>query len=195
MNINLKLNGKSLIGLVLLSTSLVFADYVSLINAKSSGGIIVNENNFIDTTPIGSVVMWGSSTPPDGWLEMNGQSTSSYPELAAIYGSTLPDLRGEFVRGWDNGRGVDASRSLKGYQAGTKIAGEAGITSSMNTHTIHNINNVFGDPVYETNFETHIQYDTETSNQSLSNSASWWRTVRPRNVSLMYIVKAEQPNY
>jgi microcystin-dependent protein len=62
--------------------------------------------------PPGIVVMYGGSTPPFGWLECNGQSTAGYPALAAIYGSNVPDLRGEFIRGWDNGRGVDSGRAI-----------------------------------------------------------------------------------
>ena len=55
------------------------------------------------------------SAVPVGCLAFNGQafSTSVYPELAEKYPSgRLPDLRGEFIRGWDNGRGVDSSREL-----------------------------------------------------------------------------------
>ncbi|WP_443092457.1 phage tail protein [Basfia succiniciproducens] len=55
------------------------------------------------------------SAVPDGCLAFNGQtfSTTTYPELAKKYPSgRLPDLRGEFIRGWDNGRGVDSSREL-----------------------------------------------------------------------------------
>lgn len=66
-----------------------------LIDAKSAGGIIVQK----EEVPVGTVAMWGSSTPPENWIEMDGQSTGAYPELAAIYGASVPDLRGEFVRG------------------------------------------------------------------------------------------------
>ncbi|WP_439327884.1 tail fiber protein [Lonepinella sp. BR2357] len=55
------------------------------------------------------------STVPSGCLAMNGQkfNTSTYPILAKKYpNGVLPDLRGEFIRGWDNGRGVDSGRGL-----------------------------------------------------------------------------------
>ena len=55
------------------------------------------------------------STVPTGCLAMNGQrfDTRRYPKLAQIYPSgQLPDMRGEFIRGWDNGRGVDGNRAL-----------------------------------------------------------------------------------
>ena len=50
---------------------------------------------------------------------MNGQrfDTRRYPKLAQKYPSgVLPDLRGEFIRGWDNGRNVDAGRALLSAQ-------------------------------------------------------------------------------
>ena len=59
------------------------------------------------------------STVPAGCLAMNGQrfDTRRYPKLAQKYPSgILPDLRGEFIRGWDNGRGVDAGRALLSVQ-------------------------------------------------------------------------------
>lgn len=46
----------------------------------------------------------------------NGQSTAAYPALAAVIGANVPDLRGEFIRGADLGRGVDLGRLLGSYQ-------------------------------------------------------------------------------
>ncbi|KHS73817.1 hypothetical protein QT13_04240 [Pectobacterium brasiliense] len=56
---------------------------------------------------------------PAGWLKCNGQQfdTAQFPVLASRYPSGfLPDLRGEFVRGWDDGRGADAGRALLSAQ-------------------------------------------------------------------------------
>ncbi|EKT6338338.1 tail fiber protein [Escherichia coli] len=63
--------------------------------------------------PVGVPVPWPSATPPTGWLKCNGAvfSAEEYPELAKVYPALkLPDLRGEFIRGWDDGRGVDSGR-------------------------------------------------------------------------------------
>lgn len=65
--------------------------------------------------PVGVPVPWPSATPPTGWLKCNGAAFSAeeYPELAKAYPTNkLPDLRGEFIRGWDDGRGVDSYRGL-----------------------------------------------------------------------------------
>ena len=60
--------------------------------------------------PVGAPIPWPSATPPSGWLICNGQAfnTAQYPLLAKAYpGGRLPDLRGVFIRGLDQGRGID----------------------------------------------------------------------------------------
>ncbi|MCS1736734.1 phage tail protein, partial [Escherichia coli] len=45
-----------------------------------------------------------------GWLQCNGATFTKeqYPVLVRVYPTLrLPDLRGEFIRGWDGGRKVD----------------------------------------------------------------------------------------
>ncbi len=72
--------------------------------------------------PVGVPVPWPLETPPTGWLKCNGAAFSSekYPNLAKAYPTNkLPDLRGEFIRGWDDGRGVDAGRALLNWQPHT----------------------------------------------------------------------------
>ncbi|HAK9521376.1 TPA: phage tail protein [Escherichia coli] len=71
--------------------------------------------------PVGAPVPWPSETPPTGWLKCNGApfSAEEYPKLAKAYpANKLPDLRGEFIRGWDDGRGIDAGRVLLSIQTG-----------------------------------------------------------------------------
>ncbi|MBP2856120.1 phage tail protein [Dickeya oryzae] len=69
---------------------------------------------------------WPQATAPAGWLKCNGQSfdKSRYPRLAQVYPSgVLPDLRGEFIRGWDDGRGVDgvSDRQLLSREPATLV--------------------------------------------------------------------------
>uniref|UniRef100_UPI003D766C3C tail fiber protein n=4 Tax=Escherichia coli TaxID=562 RepID=UPI003D766C3C len=57
------------------------------------------------TLPVGVPVPWPSSRPPEGWLQCNGAAftRTKYPKLAVAYPDLrLPDLRGEFIRGWDD---------------------------------------------------------------------------------------------
>lgn len=64
---------------------------------------------------VGVPIPYPLSTVPTGCLAMNGQrfDKSRYPKLALKYPSgTLPDMRSEFIRGLDNGRGVDVGRVI-----------------------------------------------------------------------------------
>ncbi|QTU21470.1 phage tail protein [Pseudomonas protegens] len=80
--------------------------------------------------PVGAMVPFPKGTVPAGFLEVDGsvQSAATYPDLAAYLGTAfntggegagnfrLPESRGEFLRGWDHGRGVDAGRVIGSYQ-------------------------------------------------------------------------------
>lgn len=74
--------------------------------------------------PVGAPIPWPTAVPPAGFLAMNGQSFSAatYPKLAAAYPSgVLIDLRAEFIRGWDGGRGIDSGRALISAQEATAM--------------------------------------------------------------------------
>lgn len=85
-----------------------------------------------DGVPIGSIIMYPVSAIPAGWFECRGQeiSKTAYADLWNLLGTRygtasntnnfkLPDLRGEFVRGWDNSRLVDVGRVLGSTQTGS----------------------------------------------------------------------------
>jgi len=78
----------------------------------------------------GQVAFYAMNTAPAGWLKANGAAISrtTYAALFAAIGTTfgtgdgsttfnIPDLRGEFIRGWDDSRGVDSGRSFGSAQA------------------------------------------------------------------------------
>ncbi|HFV4987563.1 TPA: tail fiber protein, partial [Escherichia coli] len=76
------------------------------------------------TLPVGVPVPWPSSRPPEGWLQCNGAAftRTKYPKLAVAYPDLrLPDLRGEFIRGWDDLRMIDRGRLLLSTQEATYI--------------------------------------------------------------------------
>ncbi|SDS49283.1 Phage Tail Collar Domain [Halopseudomonas litoralis] len=81
--------------------------------------------------PSGMIAHFARNTAPTGWLKANGAavSRSAYADLFAAIGTAfgagngfttfnLPDLRGEFLRGWDDGRGADGGREFGSSQAG-----------------------------------------------------------------------------
>ena len=82
--------------------------------------------------PAGSVFYFASSSAPTGYLKANGDTvpngsgtvqgvTADFSALYAILGSTygsagqLPDLRGEFIRGFDDGREVDPDHATRAF--------------------------------------------------------------------------------
>lgn len=84
--------------------------------------------------PAGAIAWFPANNIPEGFLKANGANVSrtTYAALFAVLGTaygagdgsttfTLPDYRGEFFRGWDNGRGVDSGRSINTSQ-GQEIA-------------------------------------------------------------------------
>lgn len=99
-------------------------DFVSPNDVLSSSGRSVNKSIQHDEL-VGEVAFFARSTPPSGWLKANGAAVSrtTYAALFAAIGTTfgagdgrttfnLPDLRGEFIRGLDDGRNIDRGRRL-----------------------------------------------------------------------------------
>lgn len=136
--------------------------------------------------PVGVPVPWPLPNPPQGWLKYNGAPFDKimFPKLGAIYPSgILPDLRGEFIRGWDDGRGVDSGRTLLSlqyastigrYVSGTNTAGVVGVTVFGSEGTSPGDANWAG---VATGLPTKIV-------QQLGDG------VRPRNIAFNYIVRA-----
>ncbi|MBN3067050.1 tail fiber protein [Pectobacterium brasiliense] len=133
---------------------------------------------------------------PAGWLKCNGQQfdTAQFPVLASRYPSGfLPDLRGEFVRGWDDGRGVDPGRALMSAQGDTMQSHtheyrdryyiEAGITSTYTEIVPNGYNNNIGSHSTDSDNGTWLYYDSKTS-------PSGGAETRPRNIAFNYIVRA-----
>ncbi|EOU5290872.1 phage tail protein [Escherichia coli] len=128
--------------------------------------------------PVGVPVPWPSVTPPTGWLKCNGAAFSAeeYPELAKVYPTNkLPDLRGEFIRGWDDGRGIDSGRTLLSAQDGSIEAHGHDYNGAIYTSS--------GPSWANTTDAGHLAYSGFTSSYGGSET-------RPRNIAFNYIVRA-----
>ncbi|UDW88775.1 tail fiber protein [Salmonella enterica subsp. enterica serovar Typhimurium] len=109
--------------------------------------------------PVGVPVPWPSATPPAGWLKCNGAAFSSemYPNLAKAYpANKLPDLRGEFIRGWDDERGIDPGRQLLEWQKGTLVGGRDDNDAAVDISYMSNGNSIDygGDKTFSTNYRS-----------------------------------------
>ena len=159
--------------------------------------------------PVGVPIPWPSATPPSGWLKCNGAAfnAATYPLLAKAYPSLkLPDLRGEFIRGWDDGRGVDTGRTIGTLQEATGLRTAAldyfGVDSTTSTSTIGTAynqadtvskiqpsdaknpdNGILGSILSDNSIQA-------TQLQSGLSGFSVWITLRPRNIAFNYIVRA-----
>ncbi|EGI1144585.1 phage tail protein [Escherichia coli] len=156
------------------------------------------ESDFDKYFPVGFPLPWPQATPPREWLKCNGATFDKvkYPKLATAYPSgVLPDLRGEFIRGWDDGRGVDVGRTLLFAQSSQNLShshdetaayggnpgGDVSTDRSRFAKTYYTgLNNLYSRPV---NGWTGAISDLYTA-------ASGGGESRPRNIAFNYIVRA-----
>jgi len=182
-----------------------------------SGSLINVTGNYV---PPGSITTFSSNlVVPQGWLVCNGANVpiNDYQALYNVIGLqysnsppsgffTLPDLRGEFIRGWDGGRGIDTGRGFGSGQKGTAVSfntartdGQVhGMSAGANSATATNgiaAAEVGADFITNGNtvYAGVVANAIATSN---INSGNWMITddwgggvSRPRNVALQYLIK------
>lgn len=160
----------------------------------------------------GDLVYTLGTTAPAGTIKANGAnnlSRTAYARLFAAIGTSygagdgvttfgVPDLRGEFVRGWDDGRGVDVGRLLGSWQAsmlGSHV--HNGTTSSSGAHT-HGVPDADQNAGYGGNFDSGgitsvSRYVTTTEAGShthgFTTDATGGAETRPRNVAVLICIK------
>ncbi len=145
---------------------------------------------------IGIPIPYPLSTVPTGCLAMNGQrfDTRRYPKLAQKYPSgQLPDMRGEFIRGLDNGRGVDAGRGMLSAQSDAirNITGDIGFYSNGAFTYLSKVfygerkNNILGST--STNSGEYYSFATFDASRVVPTA----NENRPRNIAYHYICLAE----
>ena len=144
---------------------------------------------FAAAVPVGSITMYAANTAPTGWLECSGAAVSrtTYAGLFAAIGTVfgagdgsttfnLPDMRGEFARGWDNGRGVDPARAFGSAQADELEAHVHSVTPPASNDTAGSGLTATGTG----GAETITPYNTASTGGT---------ETRPRNIALMFIIK------
>lgn len=158
----------------------------------------------VQLSPPGQIGAFARSTAPTGWLKANGAAVSrtTYSALFAAIGTTfgvgdgsstfnLPDLRGEFIRGLDDGRGVDGGRTIGSAQA-----------DMLEAHThMDSFADIGGGAGGTTNTSTAYAKEYKVANGSITTDGSGSITglvsgstggaeTRPRNIALLYCIKA-----
>lgn len=160
--------------------------------------------------PPGLVGHFARQSAPVGWLKANGAEISrlTYSSLFNAIGTAfgagngvdtfnLPDLRGEFMRGWDDGRGIDGGRGFASAQGDQfKSHGHTGATNTAGAHS-HNRpatsgdgnaanSNAVGGPASNTQVASSV---AGAHSHTLSINPSGGAETRPRNVALLACIK------
>jgi hypothetical protein len=162
------------------------SDLTSIATARSNLGLgtaaVMNHQEIL---PVGVPIPWPTTTVPVGWLQCNGQSFSATrsPLLAQAYPSLiLPDLRGEFIRGWSDIRTVDVGRLLLSFQPD--------LIKRHSHLTYRAINSQLGQ-----DFDSFMAWNNtvgtkfESSDAGTETDAWAGSETRPRNIAFNYIVR------
>ena len=187
--------------------------YLSMRNdgeLRYDGKRLLNTDDLLGIVPSGTVLYFAGQSAPAGWLKANGAAVSrtAYAALFAAIGTTygagdgrstfnLPDLRGEFIRGWDDGRGVDTGHLFGSAQADAMRQHYHGIgyISPNNDDGAFVVRN------WTTAEQQNLQFINGNGNsaiRTLSASSNLSTTnaideaageTRPRNVALLAIIK------
>ena len=170
--------------------------------------------------PVGTILTFGATNPPSGFLECNGSaiSRSTYASLFSILSTThgagdgsstfnLTDLRGQFVRGWDNSAGVDASRTFGSSQTdqnknhthttdSTSLTGDVqaisqsyrmdGSASGVFTKGGNRNARLYGNAGGEAQCGS---FSMDATHSHTIASSGGGTEARPKNIALMYIIK------
>jgi len=166
-----------------------------------------------DMTPAGTVIYTARSTAPTGYIKANGAAISrtTFATLFAAIGTTygagdgattfnVPDLRGEFIRSLDDGRGIDSGRGLGTAQSSANLAHQhTGTTSNIGNHS-HQLGRFSGNSNVNTQSD---RYALATDNNigpdstqgagahdhTFTTDSSGGTESRPRNIALLACIK------
>lgn len=144
-------------------------------------------NTFI--VPVSTVLPFATTNIPDSFLECNGAAISrtAYSKLFAAIGTTfgvgdgsttfnIPDLRGEFIRGWDNGKGLDIGRTFGSKQI-----------DSFKSHA-HNSAKYYS-AGFNTGSSSFLLPLGSSVGTIVSTTSDGGTETRPTNIALMYCIK------
>jgi phage-related tail fiber protein len=165
------------------------------------------QRNMTEVNPPGSVAYFANTTAPSGWLKCNGAAVSRttyaglFSQIGTTYGAgdgsttfNLPELRGEFLRYWADGRSVDTGRTFATSQtdATQRMVGGFGDdhSASVVTYASSGFTNPFA-AISSTSWRSNIEAVSGSLIVELDNSRAV-RTAtenRPRNIALLACIK------
>jgi len=173
--------------------------------------------SIVQGVPSGAVFCMAVATVPSSYLECNGAAVSrtTYAALFAVIGTTygagngsstfnLPDLRGEFIRGFDNGKGTDSGRSIASSQSSNNLSHGHSVSATVNDSGHSHATSLANKRVFLVGGSQTVSFggpgsypgqDFSMSNAntgvtvSITQSDAGGSEARPRNIAMMYIIK------
>jgi len=149
----------------------------------------------------GQVATFAMITPPTGWLKCNGAAVSrtAYSALFARVGTTfgagdgvatfnLPDLRGEFLRGWDDTRGIDTNRGFASFQDSLFAKHSHTTLAKANGSAVPGNTSSQGGNVIGQNLAVASSVGEAVNLHTITANAGGTET-RPRNVALLFCIR------
>ncbi len=155
--------------------------------------------------PVGAPIPWPAAVPPEGYIAMTGQSftAANYPKLALVYPSlVIPDMRAEFIRGWDDGRNIDAGRVILSPQGSSNLSHThseryAFARLGSDPGGTNNVGSAYAKTYYDSTSDAPAGILKQSADGVWSGSSSGLPTIasggnesRPRNIAFNYIVRA-----
>ena len=158
-----------------------------------------------NNVPAGAVDFFAMNTAPTGYLKANGAAISRttyatlFSAIGTSYGAgdgsttfTLPDLRGEFLRAWADGRAVDTGRTFGSFQDQAYLSHAHGVNDPSHRHDVYYDINQGGEPNSSYAFNGVSQFANRASSFSftgISIQNNGGAETRPRNIALLACIK------
>lgn len=155
----------------------------------------------IASVQTGSIIIWPTGSVPTGYLECNGVAISRltyeklYRVIGTVYGNgngrttfNIPDLRGEFIRGWAHGMGsrdpdMSARVNVNGVTVGDIVGSRQGDEFKSHNHGGSLTNGQTGTP--GSGYQAWSGHGGGPKSIAFRGGAE----TRPRNVNMMFCIK------
>jgi len=167
------------------NAGVAFSDLTSTPTTLSGYGITDGATGTSESVPVGTIIYHSANTPPTNFIKANGDAVSrtTYSDLFTVIGTTfgsgdgsstfnVPDLRGEFPRGWDDSRGIDNGRNFGSSQADE-------LKAHTHTFSTHYNTGAGGVPLQ----------GTSSPVGTVTTSSTGGSETRPRNIALLACIK------
>jgi phage-related tail fiber protein len=173
-------------------------DNLRVFSSSSSPATILDSSGAFLSLPPGTLIFHCGENAPAGFLKANGANISRnvYSALFATLGTTfgvgdgsttfsVPDMRGEFPRGWDDARGIDSGRGFGTAQTDAFQNHKHRLDSQEGTPTTALANTNIGSGTGTSG----QNYDTGGALELSSGSPRTAAETRPRNIALLACIK------